>query len=115
MTSRSPSCMRRLNKKPGFRNSWGTGQAGTIAVKGGPTRPMWASSLTPDRVNSVGTSGQKTRNDARTHIFHIEARCDAAKSDRGDQRPDRKGGAAHRRAKTRPDDPRASGDFLRDP
>jgi ferritin-like protein len=33
-----------------FSEFWVTGRAGTIAVKGGPTRLMWASSLTLDRV-----------------------------------------------------------------
>jgi len=32
--------------------SWVTGRVGIIVVKGGQTRPMWASSLTPDRVKT---------------------------------------------------------------
>src|ERR1700720_2673954 len=32
-----------LNTKPGFRSFWVTGRAGTTAVRGGQTRPMWAS------------------------------------------------------------------------
>jgi ferritin-like protein len=42
MTSRSPFSMRRSNTKHGFWSFRVTGRVGTIAVKGGQIRPMWA-------------------------------------------------------------------------